>query len=124
MNTEDRVRELNDAAVLALVNSHLQRADEPLLLGVRFRLDDPLDIHLLEVVGHFPGGDEDELLEFDYEPSARLRILGKLHLVLGSPAQLRSALKSKDPRIDAVRQGKVLVAAGPEAEALRRELGL
>src|SRR5690606_14648780 len=81
---EDRIRELHDRAVHDLIEAHKQRTDEPLVLAIRFDLNDSQDVHLLEVLDGFPGGDDDELLVTDFEPSAQLRILGKLHLALGA----------------------------------------
>ena len=60
------------------VREHAARTDEPLILAVRYTLEDPTDIGLLEVLGDFPGSDEDEPLVTEFEPSANLRILGKL----------------------------------------------
>lgn len=76
MSTEDRIRELHDRAVHDLIEAHKQRMDEPLVLAIRFDLNDTQDVHLLEVLDGFPGGDDDELLVTDFEPSAQLRILG------------------------------------------------
>ncbi len=86
------------------------------------RLDDP-DIWILEVLGDFPGGDDDKLLETEFEPSANLMILCQLHLVLGSPAQVRAAIERGD--IAAVTGGTVVYEdGGIEAGELRSALGL
>ena len=125
MTSDDRIRELHDRAVRELVEAHSKRTDEPLILAVRYRLDEPLDVYLLEVLRGFPGGDDDQLLSTAYEPSAQLRILGKLHLVLGSPAQLRAAIARKDPTIGAARQGRAAYDDGSsDAAELKRALGL
>jgi hypothetical protein len=73
----DRIQELNDRAVNTLVREHAARTEEPLILAVRYTLEDPADIGLLEVLGDFPGSDEHEPLVTQFEPSASLRILGK-----------------------------------------------
>ena len=64
MNVEPRIRDLHDRAVRQLVEAHRQRTNEPLLLAIRYKLDDPSDIHLLEVLDRFPGGDDDESLGY------------------------------------------------------------
>ena len=125
MTTEDRVRELHDKAVQELVDAHKRRADEPLVLAVRYGLDDPQDVHLLEVLRDFPGSDDDEVMVTEFEPSPQLRILGKLHLALASPAQIRSAAARQDAIIDLVKNGTLLFDDGsPEPRGLRRLLGL
>lgn len=125
-SVDDRVRELNDKAVRQLVEAHQERTDEPLVLAVRYRLDDPEDIYLFEALDGFPGGDEDELLETEFEPSANLRLLGKLHLVLGSPAQTRHAIAARgDAIMAAIRDGQVEFDDGSfKAAKLRKALGL
>lgn len=114
-----------------LVDAHARRADEPLLLAVRFGLDDPEDLHLLEVLDGFPGGDDDPLFTTEFPPSAELVIFGRLHLTLATPAQLRAALRRGDDIIRAVRSdGEVLYPdaqhrrAHPVAEELLNELHL
>jgi hypothetical protein len=123
---QNLIEELNQKAIKQLVASHQQLKDEPLLLAVRFKCDDPSgDIHLLEVLDQFPGGDTDELLVTEFEPSASLVIVGKLHLVLGSPTQVRSALKKNDWLTNEVRDGQVVFNDGSGvASALKKELGL
>ena len=125
MTTEERVKQLHDDAVRQLVESHRERTDEPLVLAVRYETGDPMDVHLLEVLEGFPGGDDDELLVSEFEPSAQLRILGKLHLVLGSPAQLEAAIRRGDPVLDAVKVGTVVHDDGGDvARHLKGALGL
>ncbi len=124
MTKDERLRELNDRAARELVNAHKTRQDEPLILAVRFNIDD-FDIHLLEVLRDFPGDDDDELLVTEFEPSAQLRIPGKLRLVLASPGQFRSNLKRGDKLFDEVRNGESLYDDGSkEAVELKKSLGL
>lgn len=75
-SVEQRVKDLHDRAVQDLIAAHRQRTEEPLALAIRYGLDDPEDIHILEVLDGFPGPDDDELLITEFEPSAQLRILG------------------------------------------------
>lgn len=124
MTTEERVRELNSRAVEQLIEAHKKQTDEPLLLAIRYYGNDPLDVYLLEVLDGFPGGHEDELFVTEFEPSAQLRVLGKLHLALGSPEQLRAAIERKDPIIEQLREATVEFRGGNEAEHLLAELGL
>lgn len=122
----DVVNDLNGKAVRQLVDAHRQRTEDPLILAVRYHVDDPSGhIHLLEVLGNFPGADEDELMVTEFGPSANLLIVGKLHLALGSPAQLQAAAKRSDPIAAAARDGEVVFDNGSaEAAELKRELGL
>jgi hypothetical protein len=122
---EQRVLELHDNAVKRLVEAHRQ-LDEPLLLVLRYEGDEPVDVYLLEVLETFPGGEDDELFTTKYEPSASLRIVGELHLTLGSPAQLRAALRRSDPLIAKLAGAKVVFVddSKSEAERLLVELGL
>ncbi len=125
MTPEQRIRQLHEDAIEQLVAAHRQRTDEPLVLAVRYEVGDPMDVHLLEVIDGFPGGDDDELLVTEFEPSAQLRILGKLHLVLGSPAQLQAAIRRNHPLIAAVKTGSVVHDDGSDvAKQLKGELGL
>jgi hypothetical protein len=125
MSTEDRVRQLHERAVHDLVEAHRQRTDEPLVLAVRFDVADAQDVHILEVLDGFPGGDDDELLVTEFEPSAQLRILGKLHLTLGSPAQLEAAIHKGGTSIERFRGGSVVHDDGSQrAKELKRALGL
>jgi S1-C subfamily serine protease len=80
---------------------------------------------LLEVLDRFPGADDDELLVTEFGPSANLLIVGDLHLALGSPAQVRSATKRRDPVSMAAKGGEVVFDDGSvQAAELKRELGL
>lgn len=125
MATADIVHELNIRAVDELVRAHAARTDDPLILAIRFREADLLDIHLLEILAGFPGGDEDELLTTDFERSAQLRILGKLYLTLCSPAQLRAASARGDAVVEEARRGVVVFdRSDPEAASLRALLRL
>ena len=120
------IKDLNEKAVRQLVAAHQQRTDEPLILAVRYGLDDPKGhIHLLEVLDRFPGADDDELLVTEFGPSANLLIVGALHLALGSPAQVRSAAKRRDLIAIAAKDGQVVFDDGSaQAADLKRELGL
>ena len=121
----DRIKELHDQAVAQLIKAHCERTDEPLILAVRYNQDEPDDIHLLEVLDGFPGGEDDELMETEFERSANLMIMGKLHLVLGSPAQVRAAVARGDKIVTAVSGGVVAHDdGGHEAAALKGTLGL
>jgi hypothetical protein len=123
-----RLRPHYDRVMRRLVEAHAVRDDEPLVLAVRFQRDDLQDLHLLEVLANFPGGDSDALLETEFQPSADLVILGKLHLVLASPAQLHAAIARGDAVIGQVtHDSEVLFPRGPatgEANDLLRALGL
>lgn len=125
MTLEDRIQALKNRAVTSLVEAHRVRADEPLLLAVRFEIDDPLGVGLFEVVDGFPGDDDDGLLSTDYEPSARLRLAGPLRLVLGSPGQVLGAVARNDDAIRALRQPSVVFEAGSDdGRRVREALGL
>ena len=93
-----RVAEHYEHAVRDLVDAHAKLARSPLVLAVRFRFDHPLDVYLLEVVENFPGSDEEPLLETEFAPNERFVILGKLHLILGSPRQLEHAMATAKAR--------------------------
>lgn len=121
--TYEAVLHLHERAVEQLVESHVANEHEPLVLAVRFGLDDPMNIHLLEVLAEFPGGDDDEPFATEFDRSANLRILGKLHLTMCNAAQLRAALGRGDPLIDKLRRGIVLHHTS-EGQTLERELGL
>jgi hypothetical protein len=125
MSMDERVRQLHDRAVHDLIEAHKQRTEEPLLLAVRFDSADTPDVHILEVLDGFPGGEDDDLLATEFEPSAQLLILGKLHLTLGSPAQLEAAVRRGEAQIERFRNGVVVYDDGsPRAKELRRALGL
>ncbi|MBN1612768.1 MAG: hypothetical protein JW940_39465 [Polyangiaceae bacterium] len=121
----DRIRELNERAVRLLIEEHAARTDEPLILAVQYALDDPTNIGLLEVLDDFPGGDDDDLLITEFEPSASLRILGKLRLALASPGQLQSAAQRGDSELERARTGVVVYeSSDPRVASLRATLGL
>lgn len=122
-STYQAVLHLHDGAVRQLVDSHVANEHEPLELAVRFHQDDPMNIHLLEVLAEFPGGDDDEPFETEFERSADLRILGTLHMTLCNAAQLRAARDRGSPLIDELRSGIVLYQTR-EGQTLARELGL
>jgi hypothetical protein len=95
--------------VRELVDAHARRTEEPLVLAIRYQLDDPSDIYLLEVLEEFPGNPDDPPFTTEFGPTAELVILGKLHLALTSSAQLRAAIDRGDPIVGAVRRdGEVL----------------
>ncbi len=102
-----RIEQLNARAVRDLVRAHAARTDEPLVLAVRFKLNDPIDVHLLEIIWNFPGDDDDPAFVTEFAPSADLLILGKLHLTLISPNQLRHAIDRGDAFVADVQGGKV-----------------
>jgi len=80
---------------------------------------------LFEVLQDFPGVDDDLLLDTESAPSAYLRTLGNLHLLLGSPAQFWSAIERKNAVIDAVRKGRVVYDdRSRDAVDVRHALGL
>ena len=122
----ERIRELNDRAVDALIQAHAGHEEEPLILAVRYALEDDADIGLLEVLGGFPGSDDDEPLVTEFEPSASLRILGKLRLTLASPSQLLAGLRRGDQELTRARSGTVVFARSGDQQAaeLRGALGL
>jgi len=116
-----------DRIVRGLVEEHRTRKDEPLVLAVRYRCDEPEDIYLLEVIGNFPGNDDDPLFETAFGPSADLVILGELHLALASPAQLRVAVERGDKLVEQLRKdGEVIFPAKATgaARALLKLLGI
>jgi hypothetical protein len=120
----DKVQELNQRAVATLVREHAALTDEPLILAVQYALEQEEDIGLLEVLGGFPGGDDDEPLVTEFEPSARLRILGKLRMTLVSPEQLLAGLRRGDPELKRARTGSVVFERPDDGRAaqLRRVL--
>ncbi|ETR68003.1 MAG: hypothetical protein OMM_10974 [Candidatus Magnetoglobus multicellularis str. Araruama] len=123
----NNIKYLNEKAVRQLVTAHQQLTDEPLVLVIRYNFDDPNgNIYLLEVLDKFPGSDNEELLATQFGPSANLRIVGDLHLALGSPAQVQAAAKRRDSVVKAVSiDGEVVFEDGSEqADELKRELGL
>jgi len=88
-----------DNEVRALVAEHAARKDEPLVLAVRYNLDDPRNVHLLEVLDSFPGTDDDELFDNEFLPTHEFRILGTLRLAIGNPGQLRAAIDRGDDEL-------------------------
>jgi hypothetical protein len=120
----DRIIALHDRAVRKLVDAHVKNAEEPLLLAVRYRLDDPNDIYLLEVFDRFPGADDDPPLETAFERTPELIIQGKLHLALVSPAQLRTAMARDDDLIKAIKRDGRVEYQSYDASELVKELGV
>jgi len=116
----ERIQQLHEGSIEQLIESHKRRTEEPLVLAIRYELEDPDDVFLLEVLDGFPGGDDDELLTTEFGPSPSLLVLGTLHLSLGSPAQVLNAVQRGDALIDKVRRGKILWSDdSPTATRLR-----
>jgi hypothetical protein len=123
----ERINAHYDRAVLDLVEAHSKLARSPLVLAVRFDDGKGLDVDLLEVIENFPGKEDDPLFTTELAPNERFLILGKLHLTLASPAQLRRAIDEAGRRrktasaaiVTAVRRhGRtVFTAASPESRA-------
>jgi hypothetical protein len=123
-DASSRIAQLNDRAVQRLVAAHAARTDEPLVLAVRYRSSEE-DVYLLEVIENFPGEDDDELLATEFEPSAELLTVGHLRLLLGSPGQLRAAVRRGDPEVEAVKTGSIVHSnRSATARELRQLLGL
>ncbi|GEM_PF-4140436 len=124
MTAKDKIEQLNRNAASELIDAHKNRADEPLILAVRYNLKDT-DLYIFEVIGGFPGDDDDPLFETEYEPSPQLRVVGKLHLLLGSPRQLETELGRGKALAKRLKGGVVLFSDGSE-DALRfaKMLGL
>lgn len=121
----NRIQQLHNRAVEQLIKAHRNRKDESLILAVRYNLEQD-DIYLLEVLDQFPGQDDEELLETTFEPSANLVILGKLHLALGSPGQLRMAVASNSSIVQAIGSSATVAFddGSARADELKRALGL
>lgn len=129
--SSSRLTEHYRRVVRGLVDAHARRTDEPLVLAIRYQLDDPSDIYLLEVLDGFPGTPDDPPFTMEFGPTADLVILGKLHLALTSSAQLRAAIDRGDPIVSDVRRdGEVLYPpavsrpSSPAATELIAKLGL
>lgn len=123
--TGDRLALHYEKVVRELVARHAKMHEEPLVLAIRFRFDDPEDIHLLEVIEGFPGGDDDPLLTTEFGPTPEFPILGRFHLTLSSPAQLRSAIGRSDEILtDLRRDGIVLFPQPPDSTAKQLLSGL
>lgn len=117
------IRQVNEIAIQKLVTAH-KKLEQKLLLAVRFFKKASHDVHLLEILEPFPGPADDPLLVTEFDPSAQLRIVGKLHLALGSEQQLEAAIKRGDPLIKDVQKSGVLVHVDPKAKKLAAALGL
>jgi len=123
-DASSRIAQLNDRAVQRLVAAHAARTDEPLVLAIRYRSSEE-DVYLLEVIENFPGEDDDELLATEFEPSAELLTIGNLRLLLGSPGQLRAAVRRGDPVMEALKTGSVVHSnESAIARELRQLLGI
>ena len=117
-----KVAELNDRAVKRLVDAH-SRLEEPLLLAIRYKLDEP-GIHLFEVLDGFPGEDTDEPLETEFGSSPEVRMIGTLKLALVNPRQFRVLAKGSSAIIEALKNdGRVEFYVG-EGKELAELLGL
>lgn len=125
MPTGNACEELNKRAARRLVESHRELEDERLVLAIRYRHNER-DLYLFEVLETFPGEDDDEPFETEFDPSAELVILGKLHLTLVNAAQLRTAINRGSEIIDDLRGGgEILFEDGSEqANLLKNQLGL
>ena len=127
MQMSSIINDLNEKAVRQLVTAHRRLTDEPLVLAIRYNFADPKgDIYLLEVLDKFPGEDDEDLLITQFGPSPSLRIVGDIHLVLGSPAQVQTTAKRHDSIVmSASRDGEVVFEDGSEqANELKCELRL
>lgn len=120
----DRIVALHDRAVRKLVDAHVKSSEEPLLLAVRYRVDDPNDIYLLEVLDGFPGEDDEPPFETEFERTPDLIIQGKLHLALVSPAQLRAAMVRRDALVDEIKRDGRVEYQSYDASELVKELGV
>ena len=103
----ERIQRMHEGSIEQLIEAHKRRTDEPLVLAIRYELEQP-DLFLLEVLDDFPGGDDDELLTTDFGPSPNLLVLGTLHMTLGSPAQVLNAVQRDDELKARIARGKVL----------------
>ncbi len=123
MTTELNESQVNEHAIAELVRAHAARTDEPLVLAVRYEpAGTTRDIGLLEVLRNFPGADDDDLLVTEFEPSTHLRTIGNLHLVLGSPAQLRSAIERDQSAVRDFRHATVVFDDGSQEANCLKEL--
>lgn len=113
----EQARALNDQAVKHLVRAHA-RLDEPLLLAIRFKLNEP-GIHLLEVLETFPGEDDDPPLETEFSASPDVRMVGALKLAVASPAQFRTLAGADSELCRALKAGRIEFVAGYGAELAR-----
>jgi hypothetical protein len=112
--------ELQNRAVRSLIAAHVARADEPLVLALRYKTEEPQDVFVVEVLENFPGDEADPPFMTEFEPSADLLLVGKLHLALTSPAQFRAAIRRHDPLIVNLRasawDGVYVAPDGPRRE--------
>ena len=99
---------MHEGSIEQLIEAHKRRTDEPLVLAIRYELEHPDDVFLLEVLDDFPGGDDDQLLTTEFGPSPNLLVLGTLHMTLGSPAQMLNAVERDDELKEKIRRGKLL----------------
>jgi hypothetical protein len=141
-----KIETLYEIRVRELVAAHAKLEDTPLVLAIRYNkgFKSALwDVHLLEIVEHFPGTPDEPPFPIEFEPNAQFQIMGKLYLTLASPDQLRHAISLHESGrrtagaaaakklLDSVRRSGEVVfsAASPPgrkrlANALTKELGL
>ena len=122
MTQDPRTVALQERAVQKLVEAHATRRDERLVLAVRFQHDDQ-DVHVLELLDGWPGEADDALLPMDFAPTSDLLFPGTIHLLLGSPAQLRAALARRDDVLDPIRLDGAVVMRTHEADDIIEALG-
>lgn len=123
MASKEAYEELNRRAAKRLVKAHQELDDDHLVLAIRYNHDDE-DLYLFEVLQNFPGDDDDEPFETEYKRSPDLLIIGSLHLMLASPAQLRTAVEKNAPIVDKLKNGEVIGNDGSqEAKDLMQLLG-
>lgn len=106
-----------------LVDAHATQREERLVLAVRFQHDDR-DVRVLEVLDGWPGENDDPLFSSELGSTSDLVLPGKLHLLLGSPPQVRSALARNDPSLDPIRKDGIVIFPSTEADDIVQALGV
>src|SRR5437867_1431782 len=86
----------------ALAAHHKQLKEEDARLILRHGLSDLKDIHLLEVLGKFPGAPGEKFSTYKFDPTKDLMIPGKYHFTLVSPAQMDQAIAERHPFLLAI----------------------
>jgi hypothetical protein len=122
MALDPRTVALQERAVQKLVDAHATRRDERLVLALRFQHEDR-DVHLLEILDGWPGGDDDPLSPMEFAPTADLLFPGMIQLLIGSPAQIRAALARGDDVLGPVRLDGSVVVRSHEADDVIAALG-
>jgi len=123
MPVDATTAKLQERAVRKLVDAHVTQREERLVLAVRFQHDDR-DVRVLEVLDGWPGENDEPLFSSEFGSTSDLILPGKLHLLLGSPPQVRSALARRDPSLDPVRADGVVVFRTTEADDIVQALGV